>query len=149
MLRDLIRDAARTLFHDRRFVAVAVTLLAITIGTITAVYAVVHGVVLRPFPFANQDRVVVVWQRDDRRALPVMEVAYSEMTDWARRSRSFKELAVVGSVNWSLTLAGRTEPEQVSLATVSGAFFSVLGTRPVLGRGFVPEDERGVAPQSM
>src|SRR4051812_9159035 len=143
MLRDLLRDAARTLFHDRRFVAVAVTLLAITIGTITAVYAVVHGVVLRPFPFANQDRVVVIWQRDDRRAAPVIEVAYGEMADWARRSRSFKELAVVGSVNWSLTLAGHTEPEQVSLVAVSAAFFSVLGTRPALGRGFVPADERG------
>ena len=70
-MRDLLRDAVRSLAHDRRFTVVAVALLAVTIGLVTAVYAIVHAVVLRPFPFANQDRVAVIWQRDDRRALPV------------------------------------------------------------------------------
>lgn len=101
---------------------------AVTIGAVTAIYAIVHAVVLRPFPFADQDRLVVIWQRDDRRALPVIEVAHDEMVDWRARSRSFEDLAVVGSVNWSLTLVGASSSESVSLAAVSASFFPVLGS---------------------
>ena len=78
-MHDLLRDAVRSLAHDRRFTVVAVALLAVTIGLVTAVYAIVHAVVLRPFPFADQDRLALIWQRDDRRAQPVIEVAYGEM----------------------------------------------------------------------
>ena len=99
MVRVLIRDAARSLARDVRFAGIAIVLLAVTIGATTAVYAIVQAVVLRPFPFTDQDRVVVIWQRDDRRAQPVIEVAHDEMTDWRARSRSFDDLAVVGSVN--------------------------------------------------
>ncbi len=149
MLRDLVREAVRSLLHDRRFTAVAVALLAVTIGAVTAVYAIVHAVVLRPFPFADQDRLVVIWQRDDRRALPVIEVAYGEMRDWESRSRSIDGLAVIGSVNWSLALAGSPQPESVPLSAVSASFFRVAGVRPAIGRGLEPHDEEGPLPRVM
>jgi putative ABC transport system permease protein len=149
MLRDLLLEATRSLVHDRRFTGLAAALLAITLGTVTAVYAIVHAIVLRPFPFADQDRLVVIWQRDDRRALPVVEVAYGEMEDWRARSRSFKDLAVVGSVNWSLTLVGPAGSQSVVLSAVSASFLSVMGTSPIMGRGFQPADEEGPIPRVM
>jgi putative ABC transport system permease protein len=148
-MRDLLRDAVRSLAHDRRFTVVAVALLAVTIGLVTAVYAIVHAVVLRPFPFADQDRLAVIWQRDDRRALPTIEVAYGEMRDWRARSRSFDDLAVVGSVNWNLTLAGPTAPQSVPLAAVSASFFRVTGAYPAIGRALNAADEDGTSPRVM
>ena len=70
------------MLRDRRFSGLAVVLPAVTIGAVTAVYAIVQAVVLRPFAIRDQDRVVLIWQRDDRRAVPVIEVAYREMVDW-------------------------------------------------------------------
>ncbi len=142
-----LRDAIRSLRTDWRFALVASTLLAVTLGTLTAVFAIVQAIVLQPFPFRDQDRVVVVWQRDLRRAQPVIEVAHGEATDWLRRSRSFAQMAVVGSVNWSLDLVRNGEPQRLSLAAVSAPFFDVLGAPPTLGRGFAERDEVGSAPR--
>jgi putative ABC transport system permease protein len=148
-MRDLLRDAIRSLAHDRRFTVVAVALLAVTIGLVTAVYAIVHAVVLRPFPFADQDRLAVIWQRDDRRAQPVIEVAYGEMQDWRARSRSFDDLAVIGSVNWNLTLVGPTDAQPVPFAAVSASFFRVTGAFPAIGRALQAADEEGAIPRAM
>ena len=148
-MHDLLRDAVRSLAHDRRFTVVAVALLAITIGLVTAVYAIVHAVVLRPFPFADQDRLALIWQRDDRRAQPVIEVAYGEMQDWRARSRSFDDLAVVGSVNWNVTLVGPTDAQPVPFAAVSASFFRVTGAFPAIGRALEPADEEGAIPRAM
>ena len=138
MLRDLLHDSVRSLRQDLRGAIVAVCLLATTIGAITAIYAIVHAVVLRPFGFSDQDRLAVIWMRDDRRALPIIEVAYGEMNDWRARSESFDNIGVMGSVNWSLTLAGRTEPQPIQISAVSSSFFGVVGTPPLLGRGLIP-----------
>ncbi len=149
MLRDDLRSAARALLQQRSVTATAVSLLALTIGAVTAVFAIVHAVVLRPFPFVDQERLVMIWQRDDRRALPVIEVAHGEMEDWRARSRAFADLAVLSSVNWSLTLAGAAKPEPVELAAVSASFFPVVGTRPQAGRWLEPGDEAGPLPRAM
>ena len=92
---------------------------------------------------------MVIWQRDDRRAQPVIEVAYGEMVDWRARSLSFDDLAVVGSVNWSLNLVGPNAPEQVTLSAVSSSFFSVVGASPIVGRALEPRDEDGPIPRVM
>lgn len=148
MRADLLREAWRSLVHDRRFSGTAIGLLSIAIGAVTAVYAVAAAVVMRPFPFVRQDRLVVIWQTDTRRGLPVVETAYGEMTDWRARSTSFARLAVVGSVNWSLTLTG-TSPEQIPIAAVSSSFFDVVGTAPLLGHAFGASDENGMVPRRM
>jgi len=150
MLRELLRGAARSLVHDRRFTSIAATLLAVTSGAVTAVYAIVHAVVLRPLPVADQERLVVIWQRDDRRALPVVEIAHGEMMDWRARARSFEDLALVGSVNWDLTLIEPTKPaesESVALSAVSASFFPVVGAVPQLGRPFESADDQGPLPR--
>jgi putative ABC transport system permease protein len=147
--RDQLRDSLRSLRRDVRSTLLAISLLAVTIGAITAIYAIVHAVVLRPFGFVDQERLAIIWQRDDRRALPIIEVAYGDMQDWAARSRSFTSLAVIGSVNWSLTLGGSTEPQQVPMAGVSASFFPVMGVAPAIGRGLQPADEQGNRPRVM
>ena len=149
MIRDLFQHSLRSLRNARGVTATSICLLATTIGAITAIYAVVHAVVLRPFGFADQDRLAVIWMRDDRRALPVIEVAYGEMENWRARSRSFERQAVVGSVNWPLTLVDRAGSQSVQMSAVSASFFQVVGTAPVIGRGLVPSDEVGAAPATM
>jgi putative ABC transport system permease protein len=148
-MRESMREALRSLRTDRRFTAVAIALLAVTIGIVAAVYAIVLAIVLRPFPFTDQDRLVVLWQRDDRRAQPIIEVAYGEMTDWRSRSRSVEDLAVVGSVNWTLSLEGGAGSQPVSFAAVSASFFHVVGAQPVLGRSLSATDEDGTVARVM
>ena len=146
---DALREALRVLFRDVRFTAAAVSVLALTLGATTGVYAVVRSVVLQPFPFTDQDRLTVIWQRDLRRELPLIEIAHDELTDWRERSQSVDGLAVIGSVNWSLTLADRGETDAVPFSAVSASFFSVVGTTPVLGRAFETGDEVGATPRTM
>jgi putative ABC transport system permease protein len=142
-MRYEIRDAVRTLARDGRFTSLAVSVLALTIGVTTAVYSLVHAIILRPLPFEDQDRVIVIWQRDLRRAQPVLEVAFGEMTKWRERTRTFADLAIVGSVNWTLTLEGPTDSQPLPYSPVSAAFLDVMGTRPEIGRGFNVSDEAG------
>jgi len=149
MIRDLFQQSLRSLRNARGVTATSICLLATTIGAITAIYAVVHAVVLRPFGFADQDRLAVVWMRDDRRALPVIEVAYGEMDDWRAWSRSFENQAVFGSVNWPLTLVDHGGTQSVQMSAVSASFFQAVGTAPLVGRGLVTSDEVGATPGAM
>ncbi len=113
------------------------------------VYAIVQAVVLRPLPIANQDRVVLLWQRDDRRAVPVVEVAYNDMIDWRARSRSLDELAVVGAVNWGLGIVGATDVQTIPISGVSSSFFRVVGTPPIVGRALEAGDDNGQTARAM
>ena len=91
----------------------------------------------------------MIWQRDDRRALPIIEVAYGEMEDWRARSRSFEQLAVVGSVNWNLHLVDKAEPAHADLAAVSSSFFPTVGTPPAAGRWLAASEDAGPRPTAM
>ena len=146
---DAWRRAWRGLRHDWRTSTVSVALLAVSIGAVMAIFAIVDAVLLQPFPFADQDRVTVIWQRDDRRALPVIEVAYGEMEDWAARSRSFERLSVVGSVTWSLQVADKAEPVQADLAAVSSSFFPTLGAPAAAGRWLSADEDAPTRPTAM
>jgi len=87
-MSDALRAAVRTLRSDWRFTALTAALLSVTLGAAIAMFAAVQAVLLNPIGFAHQERVVVLWQTDLRRALPVMELAHGEAADWAARSRS-------------------------------------------------------------
>ncbi len=141
----VLHDAVRTLSAEPRFSILAIGLLGVSIGAATAVYAVVDAVILRPLPLSQPGRTTVIWQRDLRRAQPVVDVAYGEAVDWVTRSRSFEQIGVLGSVNWSLTLEG-AQPESLMMAAVSASFFDVVGRRTHLGRTLVDADEVGESP---
>ena len=149
MLLESFRDAVRALRHDWRSTVLAVGLLAVTIGAVMAIFAIVDAVLLRPLPFADQARVAVIWQRDDRRALPIIEVAYGELEDWRRRSRSFEQMGVLGSTNWSLDVIDQAEPAHAEMAAVSSSFFPTVGTPAALGRWLAPSEDAGTAPTAI
>lgn len=146
MLSDL-RDACRSLVRDRSFTLLSVLLFALTIGATIAVYAVVDAVMLKPMAFARQDRIVVVWERDDTRGTPVVEVAVGEVETWARHTGSFDALAVFGSVNWQLRLIDGESRTRAPYALVSSPFFDIVGIPPALGRVFDARDEAGNQPR--
>ena len=143
------REGWRSVRQDWRIAATAVALLGATIGAVTAVFAIAQAIVFRPFPFAHQDRVAIVWQRDDRRAVPIMEVSYGEMAQWRARTRDFAHLGVVSSTNWGFGVVDGPSRCTSRSPGVSSSFFPVLGTPPQLGRWLAPEDDQGEAPRAM
>ena len=109
--------------RDPRFTIVSVLILAVGIGACTAMFSIVHAVLLRPMALPNAARVVMLWSIDVRHDA-VIESTYETQADFRRRLRSFDDVALMGSVNWSgsLLVPGR-EPVQLSAACVSGTFF--------------------------
>ena len=132
---------ARSLRREPRFAVVAVLILAVGIGACTAMFSIVHAVLLRPMALPAAERVVMLWSIDVRHDV-VMESTYETQADFRARLRSFDEVALMGSVNWggSLIIPGR-EPVHLSAACVSGTFFQVLGSGPLLGRVFDAKDD--------
>ncbi len=144
-MRTALSNAIRTLVRDRGVTAPAVVLLALTLGTTAGIYAIVDAVLLRPLPFADQDRTVIVWQRDAASQAPVIEVALGEADAWRRdASRALDDLAVFGSVNWTLSIGDEHQPQlRVAYAAVSARFFDVVGAAPALGRTLRTDDQVG------
>jgi putative ABC transport system permease protein len=134
--------------HRPGLSAVIVTTLALGIGSVTALYSVVNAVLMRPFPFRDQGRLVVIWQSDVTRNHPLVEVSHPDVRDWrARDAAVFESMASMSSVNFAATLTGVGDPQQLQLRIVSDPFFELLGAPPILGRTFRPDDHRfGAAP---
>jgi len=113
-----------------------VLLIAIGIGSTTAVFSIVHGVLLRPFPFGEPDRIVLAWEK--RNAVARNTVAGHEFPEWKARSRSFASLAAI-AFDRDFTLTGAGEPAALNGVRVTAAFFDVMRVRPVVGRPFGEE----------
>jgi putative ABC transport system permease protein len=144
--RDL-RYAARRLARERGFTTAATLILAVGIGACTAMFSIVHAVLLRPLAVAEPGRVAMLWYVDARHQA-VGELPYVARRALAEAMQAFDDIALVGSVNWSgtLRLAG-ARPVALSSSAVSGTFFDVLGVRALLGRTLTPrDDEPSAAP---
>jgi putative ABC transport system permease protein len=144
---DDLRHALRSLRRSRGTTVVAVALFAVTIGVTTAIYAVVNAVMLRPSAMRAPDRTVVVWQRDDVRGTPIVEVSYGEAGAWHEGARSLDAVGVFSSVSWSLSLIQGSARSRVSFVAVSPAFFDVAGVAPALGRVLTVRDETASEPR--
>ena len=141
LLRGLPQDLRygfRTLRKSPGFTAVALLALAVGIGANTAIFSVVDGVLLRPLPYPEPDRLLKVYESTSE--FIHNSVAYPNYLDWRRDSRSFGDLATYRIDDLNFTGAG--EPEHVVVEYVSASFFPVLGTTPALGRNFLPEEDR-------
>ena len=139
LIRD-VRFAARSLLRARRFTVPAVLALALGIGATSAIFSVMRGVILTPLPYANPDRIVVVWESNARRNRNV--IASGNFVEWRLRNRSFTHLGMATAARLNLTLGGR--PEEVVGTLASSDLFPVLGVQPALGRAYRPsEDEEG------
>ena len=139
-LRDVLH-AVRRLRREPRFAVVSVVILAVGVGACTAMFSIVHAVLLRPMALPNADRVVMLWSMDVRHEV-VGEATYEAEADYRARLKSFDDIALINSVNWngSLIVPGR-DPVRLAAAVVSGSFFQLLGSNALLGRVFDPEDD--------
>jgi putative ABC transport system permease protein len=128
-----LRYGARLLRRSPGFTAAAVLTLALGIGANTAVFSVADAVFLRPLPFAEPERLVAVWLNG-----PDHSVSQASFVELREASRSLADVAAYSG--WGFTLTGSGEPEALQGARVSAGLFRLLGARPALGRGFLPED---------
>jgi predicted permease len=142
-----LRHAMRALRRNPAFTAVAILTLALAIGAGTAVFSVVHAVLFRPLPFATPDRIMTLWTKWDRHPQDRSVVSWPLYRDWQSQAPSFESMAVHIGDAVRITVNG--EPAFMEGRRVSGSFFRVLGVQPILGRAFLPEDERVSAGPSM
>src|SRR5688500_10350744 len=111
MLMQDLRFAARSFLRAPRFTIPAVLALALGIGATTAIFSVVRGVMLKPLPYRDPERIVVVWENNLRRNRPRNVIASANFVAWRERNRSFEHLAMVGPSRMNLIL--ESQPEEV------------------------------------
>ena len=138
IVRD-IRYVTRALLRTPAFFMVTIITLALGVGATTAIYSVINGVLLRPLPYAEPDRIVQLWQVGERGGRS--QVSDPNYDDWKAGTRSFSSMAQFSDAGVT-SVSGATEPVRVRLAVISREFLTVLGVRPVRGRAFAPEEER-------
>jgi putative ABC transport system permease protein len=140
-----LRYALRTLAKNPGFTAVAIITLAIGIGANTAIFSVVDGVLLRPLDYPQPDRIVRIWQTDDKNALANM--SDPNFTDLAQQNHTLATM-VQYSVS-DTSVSGGVEPARVMGAAVSKDFFATLGVQPLIGRTFAPDEQHVGAPRTV
>lgn len=143
-----IRYGIRSLLKRPGFSAIAIVTLALGIGANTAVFSIVHAVLLRPLPFPEQEQLVVAWQKDTSANTPFVELSVAEIRDWQTQNQSFTALAAMPTTvyGYGYVLTGRGEPVQLESAKVTGRFFSILGAQAALGRVFDEGDDQVTSP---
>jgi ABC-type antimicrobial peptide transport system permease subunit len=138
-----IRFGVRSLLARPGFTILAVLTLALGIGACTAIFSVVDGVLLRPLPYPNAERLVQLREVNSKG----VQIPFAEPNFWDVRARS-RTLELVAMYNGDLTtVTGGNEPVRASTFVVSADFFPALGVQPIVGRTFLPEETRpGGAP---
>jgi putative ABC transport system permease protein len=132
-----LRFGARTLRRNPGFAAIAVVTLALGIGANAAIFSVVNAVLLRPLPWQQPDRAVMIWSKWT--SFDKTWVAEGEVVDYRKRSRTLSDVAA-----WSdgqVNLTGDGDPERVAAANVTANLFSVLGVQPLIGRAFTAAED--------
>lgn len=137
------RYALRQLRKNPTFAAVAVLTLALGIGANTAIFSVVNGVLLKPLPYKESDRLVRVWHVPPAKSfpgIPTFSVSAANFLDWQAQNHSFDEMTIYSYRTFTIT--GGNNPQQVDACAVSSTFFSLLGVEPLLGRTLLPEEDQ-------
>jgi len=140
-----LRYAARMLRKHRGFAAVAALTLASGIGASTAIFSVVHGVLLKPLPFHEPDRLVGVWHRAPGLNIPLLEQGAATYFTYRDSGRVFEDIALWDSQEVSIT--GFGEPERAQALWATGGLLGILRVQPLLGRFFTKEDDAPGTPR--
>ena len=139
MLRDL-RDSLRIFTRQPGFAAVIVLTLALGIGATTAIFSLIYGILLRPFPFRESDRLVRV-QSTFTNTGAIRGSSLLDVDDFRRRNRTLVDLgAHSGAFDSDIRGDGPAEP--IKLTQLQAQAISILGVSPVVGRLFLPEEDR-------
>src|SRR5262245_7643761 len=141
----------KTLWQDARYglrmllkkpgvTLTAVITLALGIGATSTIFSFVNGVLLRPLPYQDSERLVAIGETAPKRGISSLGISPPNFLDWREQNRSFTGIATYYENSYSLTGSG--EPEQISAADISYNTFEILGVAPVLGRTFTAEEDR-------
>ena len=142
MIQDLTYGL-RWLRKHPGFTALSVLTLAAGIGVNTAMFSVVHAVLLKPLPYNDPDRIV--WMTESGPEVANRWVSYPNFVDWRSRNQSFEAMSTFRG--WSVNLTGTDQPESINSRMVTAGYFKVMGTAPMLGRDFTEADDLpGAAP---
>jgi putative ABC transport system permease protein len=137
MFQDL-RLGVRMLSKQPGFTIIAVLTLALGIGANITIFSVVNAVLLRPLPYPDADRLVVLWSEAPAQNIRERASAYANVADWREQNKSFEDIAA--SDPTVVTLTGGAEPEQVMSVRASANLFPLLGVTPMLGRTFTADE---------
>ena len=143
MLADLWQDlrfGARMLLKQPSFTLIAALTLALGIGANTAIFSVVYAVLLRPLPYHEPERLVMIWTKQEKLGVEQTLVSEHEVLDFREQAKLFEGFGVLNGSSFILTGAG--EPEQLTGAPVSTNFLSLLGVKVIAGRDFAPDEEK-------
>src|SRR5687767_11215564 len=135
-----IRFGARMLLKNRTTTIVALLALTLGIGANTAIFSVVNAVLLRGFPYAHAEQLVLVWEKRQGGRTDQNVINLGNFTDWKEQNQVFSDMAVF--FDRAINLTGDGEPEEVPVQFATTNLFSVLGTNAVVGRTFLAEDGR-------
>ncbi|HWS87818.1 MAG TPA: ABC transporter permease [Pyrinomonadaceae bacterium] len=138
LLQD-VRYGFRMLLKSRGVTAAAVVSLALGIGANTAIFSVVNSILLKSLPYAEPDRIVLLWGDSRAEGNRRNQVSATDVHDWRRENTVFEEVSTFG--DWSATFLGGGEPERVWGTQVGDGFFRVMRGTPLLGRTFLPEEQ--------
>jgi hypothetical protein len=128
------------LVKNKAFAAVAVLTLALGIGANTAIFSVVNAAILRPMPYPDPARLMILWGNVKRARVERRGASYPDFRDWRDQSRSFEGMAAYEDNQFALT--GIDNPERIPGEFVSQPYFSLLGIHAALGRTFTPDEDR-------
>lgn len=137
-LKDL-RHAFRVLNEARAFTMAALLSLAIGIGANTAIFSIVDGLLLHPLPYANPERLVILWNSSPGLNITEDWFSAAQYFDIKNGHHGFEKVAIAIGGNYNLTGSG--EPERVGTIRVSSSLLSLLGQRTALGRVFLPDED--------
>ena len=135
-----VRYGIRMLMKAPSFSIVATIALALGIGANTAIFSVVNAVLLKPLPFADAERLMMVWETDSSRAQLRGTASYPNFSDWRDQNHVFERMASFHTNDFIMT--GRGDSTRLQGAVVNADLFPLLGVTPVLGRGFLPDEDK-------
>jgi predicted permease len=145
-----VRYGFRSLRKSPGFTAVVILTLMLGIGVNTALFTIVHGVLLNPLPFPRPERLVSLWEGNVIDAYAYNPVSGGVFADWQKEARSFEQMALIGEDTANLSGDGGALPESIGIRQCSYNLFSLLGVQPALGRFFTEEDDRpGATPTTV
>ncbi|HLL75967.1 MAG TPA: ABC transporter permease [Pyrinomonadaceae bacterium] len=133
-----VRYAARMFLKSPGFTAVALLALALGIGANTAIFSVVHAVLLRSLPYGEPERLAVVWETSSRRATRHNVTSPANFVELRDQTKSFESMAAF--YDWRFNLTGAGDPVEVPAQVTTGNLFSVLGAQAALGRTYTQEE---------
>ena len=141
-MESLIQDTRyglRMLRKSPLVTVVAIISLALGISANTVIFSVVNSILLKSLPFHDPDRITLVWGNIRAEGKDRTQVSATDVHDWRRQNSVFEDITTYS--NWSATLLGEGEAERIQGIQVGDGYFSIMGATPMLGRGFLPEEQ--------